>query len=336
MPELRRDPIINRWVIIATERGKRPSDFGTAEGRRKREEFCPFCGGNEDKTPPEILAYREAGTPANGAGWWVRTVPNDSPALQVEGDLNRQGDGMYDKMNGVGAHEVIIETPSHDTDIGSMPVKQVEEVLWMYRDRIMDLKRDPRLKYTLIFRNRGEAAGASFEHPHSQLIATPIVPKRVMEEMEGSKQYYDYKERCIFCDIIHQEIGSMERTVEENADFISIEPFASRFPFETWILPKKHESNFETIKKHEIMNLARCLRNTLSRINGALDNPPYNYIIHTTPCDQSGLTYYHWHFEIMPKLTKVAGFEWGSGFHINPTPPEEATKYLREVEVEEN
>ncbi len=334
MPELRRDPVVRRWVIVSTERGKRPSDFGSVEEERKGG-FCPFDYGNEDKTPPEIMAYREAGTLPNTPGWWVRVVPNKFPALQIEGDLNRAGVGMYDMMNGIGAHEVIIETPDHNATLATLPDKNVQDVLWAYRDRMMDLKKDTRLKYVLIFKNQGKAAGASLEHPHSQLIATPIVPKRAMEELKGSREYYDYKERCVFCDIVRQEIASQDRVVVENDHFICIEPFASRFPFETWILPKKHSSMFEAIQKTEIISLARAIKEILTRLKAALKDPPFNLMLHTAPCDDGQSVYYHWHFEITPRLTKVAGFEWGSGFYINPTPPEDAARYLRELELDE-
>jgi UDPglucose--hexose-1-phosphate uridylyltransferase len=330
MSELRKDPIVDRWVIIATERGKRPSDFGTAKSERKSG-FCPFCYGNEDKTPPEIRVIREPGTAPNTPGWRVRVVANKFPALQVEGGLSRTGEGIYDKMNGIGAHEVIIDSPEHNEDIPNFDLKRIEEVLGVYAERIADLKKDLRLRYVMIFRNRGEAAGASLEHPHSQLISTPVIPKRVTEEIDGAKRHYDLKERCVFCDIVRQELGSGDRVVEENERFVSLTPFASRFPFETWVVPKSHSSNYEFIGRGEVSHLAAILKSAIVRLNGALNNPPYNYLLHTSPCNQADLPYYHWHIEIIPHLTKVAGFEWGSGFYINPTPPEEAAKYLRET-----
>ncbi len=331
MPELRRDPVIGRWVIISTERGKRPSDFGK-EQEDKGGKFCPFCPGNESKTPPEIVAYRETGNEKDSAGWWVRVVPNKFPALQIEGSINRRGNGMYDQMNGIGAHEVIIETNEHDKDISDLESKKVEDILWAYRDRIMDLKKDPRFEYILIFKNKGSAAGASLSHPHSQLIATPVVPKRVREEVNGSKNYFEYKERCVFCDMIRQELEEQSRIVLENEDFIAFTPFASRFPFETWILPKQHDSDFEDVQKHEVTNLSRILKQVIGKLNKVLDHPPYNYIIHNSPLKEVHVPYYHWHMEIIPKLTKVAGFEWGTGFYINPTAPEEAANFLREAE----
>jgi len=332
MPELRKDPIIGRWVIISTERGKRPTDFASVPPA-KRSNFCPFCYGNETKTPPEIYAIREPGTDKDTPGWSVRVVPNKFPALQIEGELDRQGEGIYDKMNGIGAHEVIIETPDHNKTISDLDEDYIADVLSTYRERILDLKKDRRFKYIVVFKNHGEAAGASLEHTHTQLVAMPIIPKRVIEEIEGARKYYDFKERCIYCDIVAQEINDDVRVVSANESFLAIEPFAARFPFETWILPKTHEPAFEEIGRNEIMHLARLMKEILSKINAALNNPPYNFILHTLPLQGNNRNWYHWHLEIMPKLTKVAGFEWGSGFYINPTAPEEAARYLREIKL---
>ncbi|MFQ5736162.1 MAG: galactose-1-phosphate uridylyltransferase [Thermodesulfobacteriota bacterium] len=332
MPELRKDPIIGRWVIISTERGKRPSEFESIQPTVKVG-FCPFCPGNEGKTPPEVLAYRKGGGGPNSKGWHIRVVPNKYPALKVEGDLNREGDGVYDKMNGVGAHEVIIESPDHKATLSKISNRQFEEVLWAYRDRIIDLKKDSRLRYILIFKNHGEAAGASLEHSHSQLIALPIIPKRVAEELDGALEYYNFKERCVFCDIIRQEIMQGTRVVAENRDFIAISPYAPKAPFEIWILPKVHESNFENCQKHHYENLSLIFSDVLKRIDKVLNYPPYNFILHAAPVKDGATQFYHWHFELIPKLTKVAGFEWGSGFYINPTPPEEAAKFLRDAKV---
>jgi UDPglucose--hexose-1-phosphate uridylyltransferase len=332
MPELRKDPVIGRWVIIATERSKRPDEFGLLEEKVQKDGPCPFCPGHEDKTPPEILAYREPGTLPDKPGWRLRVVSNKFPALRIEGQLSRQGEGMYDKMQGIGAHEVIIETPDHHERLADLKQGQIEDILWAYRDRTLDLKKDPRFKYILIFKNQGKAAGASLSHSHSQLIATPIVPKRVMEELVGASEYYEYKERCVFCDIVSQELRDRVRVIGENDDFVAIEPFASRFPFETWIIPKIHEAHFEEATKHEYFQLAALLKETMGRLKKVLREPPYNYVVHTTPYVDDFSKEYHWHIEIMPKLTRVAGFEWGTGFYINPMPPEEAARYLLEVD----
>lgn len=334
MPELRKDPVTGRWVIIATDRAKRPSDFVRERVQIRGGGFCPFCYGNESKTPPELLAYRPDGAVRNAPGWTLRVVPNKFPALGIEGTLDRQGEGLYDKMNGIGAHEVIIETPEHQLTLANMPARRVEDVLWAFRDRILDLKKDRRFKYILIFKNYGDAAGASLEHTHSQLIALPVVPKRVLEEIEGAKDYYTFKERCVFCDIIRQEEGSNVRVVSENPAFVALAPFAPRFPFELWILPKDHRSAFEESQKNEFEQLAPLLKDMLMRLDKVLDSPAYNFIIHSSPLPDASNDYYHWHLEIMPKLTKVAGFEWGTGMYINPTPPEESAKFLREVALE--
>jgi len=333
VPELRKDPITGRWVIIATDRAKRPTDFVREKVEIRGSGFCPFCYGHEVKTPPEIHAYRPDGSAKDTPGWTLRIVPNKFPALGIEGTLNRQGEGLYDKMNGIGAHEVIIETPDHALTLATMPTRGVENVLWSYRDRILDLKKDRRFKYILIFKNHGEAAGASLEHTHSQLIALPVVPKRVREEVDSAREYYNFKERCIFCDIIRQEMEDTVRVIAENQDFTALAPYAPRFPFELWIVPKIHQSAFEESQKHEFEQLAAVLKDMLMRLDKVLDSPAYNYIIHTSPFPEVSNDYYHWHLEIMPKLTKVAGFEWGTGFYINPTPPEESAKFLREAVV---
>jgi len=331
MPELRKDPIIRRWVIIARERAKRPSDF-KHKAVEADDAFCPFCEGNEDKTPPEILAYRKAGTEPDKPGWRVRVIPNKFPALRIEGALDKRGVGMYDQMNGIGAHEVFVETPRHHRSSSALEPKELEEVVWAYRDRMVDLKKDRRLNYGLIFKNVGREAGASLTHTHSQLIATPFVPIRISEEIRGSEDYYSYRGRCIFCDMVREEIAFKERVVVETAEFVSFGPFAARFPFETWIVPKQHLSHFENSPKKVIEDLALALKETISRLEIALEQAPYNYVIHSSPFDRDFLHEYHWHIEIIPRLTKMAGFEWGTGCYINPVAPEDASKYLREIE----
>jgi len=333
MPDLRKDPIVGRWVIVAKSRARRPHDFDTSPVRRPTA-FCPFCEGQEDKTPPEILAYRRPGTAPNTPGWRVRVVPNKFPALEIEGDLNKRGEGIYDMMRGVGAHEVIIESPRHLISTSELSEPELQEVLWAYRDRLMDLKRDRRLVYGMVFKNVGAAAGASLEHTHSQLIVTPIVPINVWEEMTGSLEFFNYRGRCVYCDMIQQELATEKRLVHDTPTFIAFCPFASRFPFETWILPKNHGSHFENIQAGAVEDLASILRIVMLKIEAALDRPAYNYILHTAPFDTHELPHYHWHIEIMPSLTRPAGFEWGTGFYINPVPPEEAARFLREVEIE--
>src|SRR5512136_504618 len=337
MPELRKDPVVGRWVIISTDRSRRPMNFAPVRVERASS-FCPFCPGQEDKTPPEVYACRQNGGGPNGTGWKVRVVPNKFPALQIEGALDRRGEGLYDKMNGVGAHEVVIEGPNHDLALADLPVEHLVEVLKAYRERMVDLHRDRRFRYALVFKNHGAGAGATLEHTHTQLIATPIIPKNLMEELEGARRYHELKERCVFCDIIQQDTADHNgrRVVSVNDRFLTIEPFAPRFPFETWILPRRHDSSFQVVQDDdEFKDLARILKDTLGRLNRALDRPPYNFVIHTAPVTEGELEYFHWHLEIMPVLTRVAGFEIGSGFYINPTPPEDAAQYLRELAVED-
>jgi UDPglucose--hexose-1-phosphate uridylyltransferase len=328
MPELRKDPIIGRWVIIATERGKRPSDF-VSETKEPRDGFCSLCPGNEAKTPPEVYALRPDGSLPNTPGWRLRVVPNKFPALVAEGQLEETSTGVFDWMTGVGEHEVIIETPRHHARLTDLAVGEVADILWAYRERIRTLKKDTYLRSVMVFKNHGAAAGASLDHSHSQLIALPIVPKRVFEEMTGAKTYYNDHHQCIFCDIIKQERAAEVRIIEEREGVCAVAPFASRFPFETWIIPQDHNSSFEEVESYD--GLAQVLLGVLRRLDSVLENPPYNFVIHTSPFGDANNAYYHWHLEIIPRLTKVAGFEWGTGFYINPTPPEEAAHYLRKA-----
>jgi len=328
MPELRKDPVLGRWIIISKERGKRPTDF-PVQHYQAANGFCPLCPGNESSTPPEVLAYRE-GTAADQPGWQVRVVPNKFPALIIEGELSKEGVGLYDRMNGIGAHEVIIESPNHDESFADIPPERMSLVFKAYRERILDLEKDSRFKYVMVFKNHGEAAGASLEHSHSQLIALPILPRMIVSELSGAKSYYKYKERCIFCDIVRQEMQLDERVVCQNEQFITIMPFAPRTPFEMWVLPKNHSSSFSMQNDEDLFSLAQIFSESLRRLDACIPNVPYNFVLHTVPLRAGGIKHYHYHFEIVPKLTSIAGFEWGSGFYINTMPPEEATVYLRE------
>lgn len=330
MSELRKDPVVGRWVIISGERGRRPSDF-VREPVRPKLTSCVFCADHEDRTPPEILAGRPPGSEANTPGWSYRVVPNKFPALRIEGELEASGEGLFDRMEGIGAHEVVIETPDHQGSLATMPTEAVADVLLAYRERILDLKKDGRFQYILVFKNHGEAAGASLEHPHSQLIATPITPIMVVEELTGSAEYYGRKERCVWCDIVRQERHDGRRLIDERDGFVVVAPWAPRFPFETWILPARHRSAFEESGVDDLRDLAGVLQSVLRRINLALNEPPFNFMLHTAPLHESSLDHFHWHLEVIPTLTRVAGFEWGSGFFINPVAPEDAATALRET-----
>ena len=343
MPELRKDPIIGRWIIISTERGKRPTDF-IVEKNEGRGGFCPLCPGNENTTPPEVLSYSSIdGHQNNKPGWDLRVVPNKYPALVIEGNLNKEGNGLYDRMNGIGAHEVIIETPDHNESFTRLPPERMIKVFLAYRDRLLDLAQDPRFRYVMVFKNFGAAAGASLEHSHSQLIALPILPRMISSELEGSLSYYKYKERCIFCDLIDFELREGVRVVKEFSNFVTMAPYASSSPFELRLFPKRHSHDFALMNDAQLAELAVAMKDMLLRVKTVLRDAPYNFILHTAPpmhrrpgkpTHWNSLELdYHWHIELVPRLTQVAGFEWGTGFYINPTSPEDAAQFLREADV---
>ncbi len=336
MPQLRKDPILGRWVIIATERAKRPKDFSsTFESPPEKE--CPFCRGKEHLTPQDLFSVKD-----NEGNWQVRVVPSIKPFLEINKDSWKKGKGPYDLMSGVGSHEVVIETPYHIANTADLSVENIHNVFVAYIERIKALEKNSHIKYVLIFKNYGwEAGGGRVKHARSQIIATPVNLKRVKEELEGAKFYYDYHERCVFCDMIAQELKEGERIVLEEDGFVAIVPFAPRFPFEVWILPRNHCPDFYRISYDELYPLAKITKKVLLKIKNLLGDPPYNYVIHSAPFRRPYPGYwstieedYHWHIEITPRLTKVAGFEWGTGFYICPTLPEEAAKFLREIEVE--
>lgn len=326
MSELRQDPLTGRWVVVAAERQARPRDFN-ARPSVSQKGICPFCPGNENLTPSEIVAYRSNGSP----GWTVRVVPNKFPALCPRGDLRTAEAGVYHVMSGIGAHEVIIESPRHRDSFSTMAVDDLRNVLFCYRERLLELKKDDRFVYVQIFKNVGEAAGASLKHPHSQLIALPTVPQGVLTELESSEAFYSGHGCCLLCEILRQELEAGGHVIIDSPKFLAFAPFASRFPFEVWIVPKRHSFAYEETSAPEIEDLARVLGTVSRCVNGALNQPPFNLVLHTAPFGlrhADARRYYHWHLEILPVLTKVAGFEWGTGFFINPMPPEEAARHL--------
>ncbi len=331
MPELRKDPTVGRWVAIDTERVRSPRDFVRPRPPR-RGGPCAFCPGHERETPPEILAYRDPpGSPANAPGWRVRVVPNKFPALRVEGDLERRGDGLYDLMNGRGAHEVIIESPAHDQTLASLPPSAIQDVVRAYRERILDLRCDERLRSVLILRHHGLMAGIDHEHPHSQLLAAPIVPMAVSAEIDHARTYYTYRERCLFCDILRQEIDHGTRLVAVSSHVVAFAPFAARFPFETWLMPRHHAAAFESADDAVLRDLASILRTVLRKLEHTLADPPHTLLLHSAPFGDGESPSYHWHVEIVPTLVGVGDFEWGTGLHLNPLPPEDAARVLRDA-----
>lgn len=332
MSELRKDPVVDRWVIIANERSLKPYDFGV-NGEIRKPGPCVFCEGMEMHTPKEVFSVRDKHTEINQAGWRVRVVPNKFPALRIEEPFAHCIDGICESLSGSGAHEVIIETPDHYLELGDLSVKHIAEVMYVYRERMRDLERDHRFRYCIVFKNQGALAGASIQHAHSQLIAIPVIPKRVKEELLGADKYYQEKGHCIFCDIVQYHQNNNQRMIAENEQFLAFVPYAPRFPYEIWILPKKHSSHFMKIENHELNYLSEILKKLLVSIKKSLNDSPYNLILHAAPFERkeekSYQESYHWHMEMLPTITKVAGFEWGTGFYINPVIPEDAAEILR-------
>ncbi len=332
MPLFRKNPIHNQWVIIATERAKRPRDYKT-EKQSLTADFCPFCPGNEATTPPAIRTFHDPARTNDPAQWQVRVVPNKFPALRVEGSLEKRGQGLYDTMQGIGAHEVIIETDTHHADFADLSVNEIKLVLAAWKERILDLKKDERFECVLVFKNQGAEAGATLEHVHSQLIALPMVPHKLQEELQTAQDYFDFKQRCLFCDILDQELETQERIIYENEQVVALTPFGSRFPFEVLFLPRRHEPWYEAENESIYDYVADALRVVLKKLNVALDNPAFNLMLHSAPFKHASEAPYHWHLELIPKLNTIAGFERGSGLYINPIPSETAAQHLRNIDI---
>ncbi len=333
MTEFRRDPIVGQWTLVHTSNPLGPKDFQKEERFVRAPDLCQFCPGKERMTPSEVDSVRLNGSLPNAFGWQVRVVPNKFPALKIEGNLDARHSGLLELSNGIGAHEVLIETPDHHKHLADLSVEEVGHVIKKYHSRLVDLAGDKRFKYIIIFKNFGESAGATVEHAHSQIIALPMVPKYVLEELEGAQQYFNECKCCVFCDMIEQEYKDKERIVTENEDFLVFTPFVPRYPFECWIIPKKHTSEFATISESSQHHLAAILKETLLRLKICLSNPSYNYYLHIAPVNYEKQESFHWHIEIVPKLTNVTGFEWGTGFFVVKTPPHVAAKHLREVSL---
>jgi UDPglucose--hexose-1-phosphate uridylyltransferase len=338
MPELRKDVLVNRWVVFAPERKQRPQDYQQNEVPLPA--IDAFADGQEHYTPQEVYAVRPPHTKPDSPGWKVRVVPNRYPALRIEGNLDPEAVGFYDKMNGIGAHEVIIETPKPEMALEDQSLEDVGEVLSAYRTRMLDLMRDSRFRYILVFKNVGPLAGASIAHAHSQLIAMPVTPRTVKDKLRTAQEYFENKDRNIFEDILRNEVKAGERLVYENNGFVVFCPYASRFPFEMSIFPKRQSPDYHSIDAHETVLLADALRTALGKLGRGLDKPNYNLIVHTAPIRRPRKNYwssidfdFRWHIEILPRLVGVAGFEFGTGFYINTTLPEEAAQFLRQVKL---
>jgi len=338
--ELRWDPLKLSWVIITNGGGRRPRDFFVAR-QQVDLSLCPFCPGQEAKTPGELFVIRNSGSD-NGPGWRVRVIPNKFPALGIEGTLDKRSVGLYDAMNGIGAHEVIVENPDHDRGMAQFESAEIVDILRAYRARLLDLRRDVRFRYILIFKNHGVEAGAGIPHSHSQVIALPITPPVAATELMVCREYYERKERCLVCDLLAQERADGRHIIRDDGHFLVYAPFASCFPFEMRIVPVKHSHDFALMTDAELLLLADTLKDSLQRLGQVLHDPPYNFVLHNAPpmhqrlgkpAYWGSLPYdYHWHIELVPRLTKIAGFEWGTGFYMNPILPEEAARYLREAD----
>src|SRR5207253_374997 len=277
MPQLRKDPVVDRWVIIAPERADRPNALLRPLPERDGE-ACPFCPGNESMTPPEVLIHQNS-----GPGWTVRVVPNRYPALRTEIQMSREGHGLFDSMAGVGAHEVVIETNDHKATMAELPAAQIESVLSAWQERMHDLSRDIRLKALFAFKNHGGPAGATLFHAHSQLVALPFVPEGLGGELRGARKHFDEKERCVYCDVLAQELRDKDRLVLETEGMVVISPYAARSPFEIWLFPREHRSAFESATGQELQAAADALRTMLRKIDVALDKPAFNLFLHTMP-----------------------------------------------------
>jgi len=341
MAEFRHDPVHRRWVIVTVDRRHGPRDFEIPE-RIPDEGLCPFCEGQEAKTPPELYAVRE-GNP-DRPGWKVRVFLNKYPALaDGSSQIERRAFGLYDWVSGVGSHEIIVDHPQHHMLFHQMGTGHLEILIDTYCKRLIELNEDPRFRYVMIFKNNGVSAGAPLNHQHTQIIAMPVIPRIVAMALATAREHFHLKERCIFCDLIKQELEDGSRIVVQNEHFLCFVPYASRFPFEMAIYPKKHSHDFTSIQGELLGPFAWILNQAIGRLAAIFGNPPYNLMIHSGPNINQGpkragywgtLCYdWHWHMEIIPRLAVSAGFEWGTGLFINHTPPEDAANFLREVKL---
>lgn len=335
MSEIRLDPATEEWVIIARERAKRPDDFVHKRPKHELPEFsqsCPFCPGNESMTPNETLSYMQRG----GNGWQVRAFINKFAALTPCGGTTRKLEaGFFTEMSGVGVHEVIVETPIHNKSMALLREDEVLSILHAYHERYNKLSQHPSAKQIIIFKNYGPSAGTSLEHPHSQLVVTPMVPKHIRIRHECAIRYYDKNGRCLYSDLIRHELNSGKRVVMDTKKYVAFHPFASRRPFETWIMPKNLQASFGSVSQEDLNDLAYVLRITLIRLYMGLNDPDFNYVIDTAPVGDENVPYYLWHMRIIPRLTEVAGFEIGSGIFINTAVPEDTSEFIRNLDIKQ-
>ena len=337
MLEIRKDVIRDNWVITANEFVVKPRDFPIKKNDNKSanptptfNHTCPFCEGNETMTTDEILAFRKEGTQPNTPGWTVRTILNKFSALELKGELDMKEDGIYKHCNGLGQHEVLVETPLHGEEFHQLPVERIESIYKMMQIRYKELAADERIKYIQIYKNRGLFAGASLEHSHSQIVSFPMLPvnKAVMQN------YFQEYKQCIVCEMIETEKKDKQRVLFDGQFFLVICPYASRFAYETWIIPKRHVNYFGDITEEEIKELAILSKKVISAMMSALHNPSYNMVINTAPINVPNQEGYHWHLEINPRLLVNAGVEVATGYFINPAAPEMSAAALRKILAE--
>ncbi len=337
MPELRYNFVTGEWVIIATERAKRPEDFAPHTARAKLPAHvptCPFCPGNESQTPPELFRIPRRDVPGPGvpaSDWQVRVVPNKFPALDAQAELFRRTEGLKRHVSGAGIHEVIIETPEHNRTLALLSESEIELVVQAYYQRYDAITRDPRIAHATLFRNHGERAGTSLEHPHAQIVGTPIMPPQVRSRMENALRFYDETGECLNCSVMTQELQDRDRLVAQSDHFVAFVPYAALTPFHLWIFPRRHIASFLETTPEELADFARLLRLVLRKLYFGLDDPDYNLTLRAPPREASGLKYFHWYAGIIPRMTRVAGFELGSGMFINTTLPEQCAAFLRDT-----
>ncbi|HEX2029856.1 MAG TPA: galactose-1-phosphate uridylyltransferase [Actinomycetota bacterium] len=327
MSTLRQDPTTNEWVIVAPGRALRPHSEHV-HGRPRLPEWdagCPFCPGNEDQTPPQIMRV-----PGEGP-WEQRVVPNRYPALEAGGTTERSGDGGARRMGGVGFHEVLVESPRHDERMDEMPVDRVAAVIALWRERYRVLKREPSVKAVIVFKNFGERAGTSLLHPHSQILATPVFPPEQLHRYAVATRYFDDTGHCVYVDLLERERRERERVVIENDEFVAVSPFAAALPFETWIAPRRHETSFDRLDDDRIPALAEVVRTLLGGLRRSAGDPDYNLVLQSAPALEEQKPFFQWHLRLLPRMSTPAGFELATGMSINTVPPEDAARLLREA-----
>jgi UDPglucose--hexose-1-phosphate uridylyltransferase len=328
MAELRREPVLERWVVVTAQPWEALAEVLRQRRERNGRSSCPFCPGQERETPEEVYAVRDPASRPDDKGWSLRVVPNKFPALRIEGEIERSGEGVFDRISATGAHEIVIETASHADDWDRWSLEAVAEVLKAYRERSLDLRRDERFRQVLVARNHGPGL-ALLPHPHSHVLALPVVPKRIDDEVRGVLEYFGRKERCAYCDIVHQELADGERVICETGAYVAIAAFAARYPFETWVLPKDHDHDFGAVGAERLVELAGLLKALTGTLHRLLPDLAYSLVLHTSPLQRFVEPRYHWHLEIRVRLAVGEGFEWGTGFFVNPVAPEEAARLLR-------